>query len=306
MFGLEQPRHSKRSFAKWPKNIDSPAYDAYVFSASIFTTLTFHRSEEDNDPLTDDGSAVSVPVSRLNSANNARSLNKATRVKQHQLAAHLVSDSDGVDSPTYDGDIESSTTAGADGHTIKTHRASSSSTLSRPATPSPAPGKEISDSVPATRAVDPASQHLVFISQPESPVSPLSSMVNPALFTPEDIQAFVKKAVAGEPARTYKINPPPVGRPVRIYADGASTFQYLLRHSCLATCLGVYDLFHFGYVIFRIIGSWQPLNRCCISHALQLRQAKLSFPSVYLLVGVNSDELVKEHKANTVMSHQER
>ena len=248
MFGLEQPRHSKRSFAKWPKSVDSPAYDAYVFFEFICTTLTLPRSEEDNDPLTDDGSAVSMPVSRLNSANNTRSLNKATRVKQHQLAANLVSDSDGVDSPTYDGDIESSATAGADGHPIKTHRASSSSTLSRPATPSPVvtPGKEASDSVPATRAVDPASQHLVFISHPESPVSPLSSTVNPALFTPEDIQAFVKKAVAGDPARTYKINPPPIGRPVRIYADGASTFQFLLRHSCLATCLGVYDLFHFG------------------------------------------------------------
>lgn len=55
------------------------------------------------------------------------------------------------------------------------------------------------------------------------------------------------------------------------------------------TCapLGVYDIFHFG-------------------HALQLRQAKLAFPSVYLLAGVNSDEQVREHKAPTVMSHAER
>ena len=29
MFGREQPWHSKRSFAKWPKSIDSLAYDAY-------------------------------------------------------------------------------------------------------------------------------------------------------------------------------------------------------------------------------------------------------------------------------------
>ncbi|EIM80075.1 uncharacterized protein STEHIDRAFT_68593, partial [Stereum hirsutum FP-91666 SS1] len=50
---------------------------------------------------------------------------------------------------------------------------------------------------------------------------------------------------------------------------------------------GVYDLFHFG-------------------HALQLRQAKLSFPEVHLIVGVNSDELVKAHKASTIMRHAER
>ncbi|KAJ7889915.1 cholinephosphate cytidylyltransferase [Mycena olivaceomarginata] len=42
------------------------------------------------------------------------------------------------------------------------------------------------------------------------------------------------------------------------------------------------------------------------AHALQLRQAKLSFPSVYLLVGVNSDEQVIEHKARGVMTHAER
>lgn len=43
-----------------------------------------------------------------------------------------------------------------------------------------------------------------------------------------------------------------------------------------------------------------------ISHALQLRQAKLAFPSVHLLVGVCSDELVDLHKARTVMTHAER
>jgi len=176
--------------------------------------------------LTDgDGSAVSVPVTRLAAANNSRSLNKATRIKQHQLVANLLSDSDGVDSPTYDGDIESSTTAGADGHQIKTHRGSSVSTLSPPVTPSPVitPCKEVPDPLSATRALDPESQQPVFISQPESPVSPLSSAVNPASFTADDIQAFVKRAIAGEPARTYKINSPPVGRPIRIYADGAFT-----------------------------------------------------------------------------------
>ncbi len=42
------------------------------------------------------------------------------------------------------------------------------------------------------------------------------------------------------------------------------------------------------------------------SHGLQLRQAKLSFPNVHLIVGVCSDELCREHKSGPAMSHAER
>lgn len=68
---------------------------------------------------------------------------------------------------------------------------------------------------------------------------------------------------------------------------------------------GVYDLFHFGWVVIRPdlgVGVDSGFDR----HALQLRQAKLAFPSVYLLVGVNSDELVRQHKSRSVMNHAER
>ena len=42
------------------------------------------------------------------------------------------------------------------------------------------------------------------------------------------------------------------------------------------------------------------------SHALQLRQAKLSFPNIYLLVGVATDEEVYAYKGRCVMTHLER
>ena len=91
--------------------------------------------------------------------------------------------------------------------------------------------------------------------------------------TPAELQASIREAIAGHcpPGiqRDYRINEPPMGRSVRIYADG------------------VYDLFHYA-------------------HALQLRQAKLSFENVTLLVGVCSDETVAEHKNQPVLNSAER
>ncbi|SPO20658.1 related to choline-phosphate cytidylyltransferase [Ustilago trichophora] len=93
----------------------------------------------------------------------------------------------------------------------------------------------------------------------------------------EEIQAWVSEAIFNpDPQRDYSINPPPKRydsegreRPIRIYADG------------------VYDLFHYA-------------------HALQLRQAKLSFPSVHLIVGVVSSHSCGKHKNKPVLTSQER
>ncbi|KAI0717691.1 hypothetical protein C8T65DRAFT_640481 [Cerioporus squamosus] len=309
--GSRKVLHSKRSFgtkhslAHNRPVLDSPAYDA---------------SEEDNDPLTDDGaSAISVHItspSGSGTGTHVRSSNptapssrltanaKGARPR-HALAAAVVSSDDGgIDSPTYDGDVESITTTrglGCDTPGSSTHYASSiASTLTSPllsssvmhesddpettdpalsALPSPHPGLT-PPSAPGSSQQQP--QQLA----PSEPPPALIAVeaFNPANLTPTDIQEFARACIAGtDPlgsTRKYRINPPPEGRPVRIYADG------------------VYDLFHFG-------------------HALQLRQAKLAFPApadapphvvsgVHLLVGVNSDEQCNEHKNIPIMRHAER
>ena len=205
--------HSKRSFHR-TGSIDSPAYDA---------------SEEDNDPTTDDGasSATSPHVSHQKSRTVGGHSNQLKlQNKKHQ---QVVDDEDpGVDSPTYDGDVESYTTASPQ-HTSQREpttslhdaHSSSESTVSTMTSPLSRPTL-----LPDSSHRPPTSSPLTRGEMTPEPLKPSSEKsFDPAKITPEEIQKWVKDVIAGHsegaPAsRNYTINPPPTDRPIVVYADG--------------------------------------------------------------------------------------
>lgn len=217
--------HTKRSFHR-AGSIDSPAYDA---------------SEEDNDPTTDDGasSVVSIPVSHQKTrAVSTHSGASKIHNKKHQ---QVIGDEDpGVDSPTYDGDVESYTTAGPQ------YTNQRDSTISLQDAHSSSGGTTSTMTSPFSRPTDlqPDSSHRPPTSSPLTrnettpipPNHPSEERFAPMNITSEEIQKWVRDVVAGHSegapgSKCYKINPPPTQRPVVIYADGTPEHQDILHPS---------------------------------------------------------------------------
>ncbi|KIR69333.1 choline-phosphate cytidylyltransferase [Cryptococcus bacillisporus CA1873] len=295
-------------------------------------------SEEDNDNVENSFSDVgSMNSYRAEALSTTSTIDSPTRMPPPPLPPHTASgspsttqagrrsymqrrveelsgegsQSESLDSPTYDGDVESSSTiGGAPAH----HQHNS---FRSPSFPTPVSASDALHRAPHTvqrqptpkatqtglSAADyPAVQtpKAAYVRPSDVPVapsvaldecargppatspfpSPNSARGPPKMYTravertEEDIKGFVERAIQGRGQedgveRWWKTNPPPEGKVVRVYADG------------------VYDLFHFG-------------------HALQLRQAKLSFSQVHLMVGVCSDVLCAQHKSAPAMTHAER
>lgn len=139
----------------------------------------------------------------------------------------MLSSDEGVDSPTYDGDVESSSTL------IAKNATSNASTplASPPFTPTSSADHRRLPPVSASSQPTDLNTETSTVDEPRPPPSVAAAKFNPANFTAEDIQAFVAAAINGTTPRTYTINQPAAGATVRIYADGR--FVLMLIRLCL-------------------------------------------------------------------------
>lgn len=150
--------------------------------------------------------------------------------RRHQLATAL--SDDGIDSPTYDGDIEIGASKESPSRltpsSAQTHHHTSSAGSTHISSPTSAafPSGQSDSHGPVSR-VDQPDKTPVFISAPNENGAPPSTTAHPqkvplvtAALTEGEIQEFVRKAIDGETPRQFKINKPPRDRPIRIYADG--------------------------------------------------------------------------------------
>ncbi|KAI0717341.1 hypothetical protein C8Q72DRAFT_866847 [Fomitopsis betulina] len=102
-----------------------------------------------------------------------------------------------------------------------------------------------------------------------APLQPARDHYDTAALSADDIQAYVRNASPAAAASALTRSADGEFRTVRVYVDGV----------------------------------WDPFQA---RDALQLRQAKLSFPSVHLMVGVLADDLCEAHKSPIIWPHVDR
>lgn len=217
--------------------------------------------------------------------------------RARQQFSGVVSEDSGVDSPTYDGDIESSTTAGGGDRdhlggvsskgsslagSISHHPSSSTSTLTSPVSTTFSQAvheNEPERNTPVLQSVNVAAVPLTVPDEP-APVPVAMAEYDPARFTPEEVRDYVQKAISGEAPRSYKINSPPVGRPVRIYADGELLHRLSIQwpYSNLTNSQ--------VYMIYFTLGALRYTTAEMLMHTAETKPAmpyncvKLNYPSL--------------------------
>lgn len=354
------------------RNLSFLLSDIKELTAGGFLILS--RSEEDNNPLSDDAastislnirssSAHHIPTSPL--AHTARGANSMEGAKKrggngqtersgghrtgsrarHAAGGHLsgVISDDGVDSPTYDGDIETTTStrtvsgSGHHGHghhqVPSTHSYESSSQLSsasgsvstltsptsatfpsnatqtetaaqiasdtRGMTTTPvvtltnASGAGVVVDTPSVMQQQPVNVAAVplRVSEEPEPVPVTTAQFSAALLSAEIIRAFVNSAIKGGKtekgiSRNYNINEPPMGRPVRIYADGSSSAKYKCTRA-ESDCQQVSTTYFIsGMCSPRFLLSNKTDSVCLDTHYSSDRQNLLSLPCTSLWASI--------------------
>lgn len=203
--------------------------------ARQFKAAIFLRSEEDND-ATDDGSAVSVPRSHAHAIQKSAQARRAAAGRTALAAAVAASDTDtGVDSPTYDGDVESSVTITSQVAQLGGHERDEEGTTTSPGSalsslPSSAfhgdhsivgHGSDSQATPPRIPIPLPPTAIEITMVEP-TPTEEVANTLDPASLTPIDIRTFVSDAIAQSRRLNGVANipDPPTDRPVRVYADG--------------------------------------------------------------------------------------
>ncbi|KAK0550754.1 choline-phosphate cytidylyltransferase [Tilletia horrida] len=234
------------------------------------------RAEDDEDQLTDGAGGTPYDGDVEYAARSAIPIQQNSNAKNNTGAGHGLSSSPSAGVPFPSTSSPTTTTTAAMAHpSSSTHAQQPSRSGTLTAYPHPI-SRNNEGSAPDDTPLTLPNGRPRPRNRLRSDASDKEHAILSAPKAPEEIRAYMRDCISGERAkgRAYAIKEPRDGggtleRPIRIYADG------------------VFDMFHYA-------------------HTLLLRQAKLFFPHVHLIAGVNSSTLCAEHKNRPLLSSEER